>query len=369
MERRKRSAAREAQFWLRYAGGMIRCACLALIAIAMGLAGLAQDKPAYRYFRVGAAADLVAKSTPGYALMGGGTDLDEAFRWLCARAGGGDFLVLRAAGTDAYNPYIAGLEDGKSCKLNSVATLVIPSRQAAAEPFVAEAIRHAEAIFIAGGDQANYVRWWMRTAVQRAINAAIARGVPIGGTSAGLAVMGEWAYSAEGETPGDANLDSATALKDPMGPRVTLVHGFLEIPALKGIVTDSHFVTRDRMGRLLVFLADVNRADQKTKSDGAQIRGLGIDQETAVLLRPSGAAEVVGKGSAYLVEPAKSMTSPVAGLALDSGPLLVRRIRSGERFDLFHVGEVGDFLELTVANGVIHSSPAGVSPYGRDAAK
>ena len=154
-----------------------------------------------------------------------------------------------------------------------------------------------------------------------------------------------------------------------MGPRVTLVHGFLEIPALRGIVTDSHFVTRDRMGRLLVFLADVNRADQKTKSDGAQIRGLGIDQETAVLLRPSGAAEVVGKGSAYLVEPAKSMTSPVAGLALDSGPLLVQRIRSGERFDLFHVGEVGDFLQLTVANGVIHSSPAGVSPYGRDAAK
>ena len=180
-------------FGLRYAGGMIRSVCLALVVSAMAFAGLAQDKPAYRYFRVGAAQDLVAKSTPGYALMGGGADLDEAFRWLCARAGGGDFLVLRAAGTDAYNPYIAGLEDGKTCKLNSVATLVIPSREAAAEPFAAEAIRHAEAIFIAGGDQANYVRFWMGTPVQREINAAIARGVPLGGTSAGLAVMGEGA--------------------------------------------------------------------------------------------------------------------------------------------------------------------------------
>ena len=181
-----------------YAFVMIRSACLAFVVLVVGLAGLAQDKPAYQYFRVGAAADLVAKSAPGYALMGGGADLDEAFRWLCARAWGGDFLVLRAAGTDAYDPYIAGLEDGKSCKLNSVATLVIPSRQAAAEPFVAEAIRHAEAIFIACGDHANYVRFWMGTAVQREINAAIARGVPLGGTSAGLAVMGEWAYSAEG---------------------------------------------------------------------------------------------------------------------------------------------------------------------------
>lgn len=353
----------------RYADGMIRSVCLGIVALATALPGLAQEKPTSKYFRVGAAQDMAAKTTPGYALMGGGADLDEAFRWLCARAGGGDFLVLRAAGTEAYNPYISGLEDGKGCKLNSVATLVIPSREAAAEPFVAEAIRHAEAIFIAGGDQANYVRFWMGTPVQREINAAIARGVPVGGTSAGLAVLGEWAYSAEGDGPGDANLDSATALKDPLGPRVTLVHGFLEIPVLKGIITDSHFVKRDRMGRLLVFLADVNRPEPKEKFDGRQIRGLGIDQEAAVLLRPNGAAEVVGKGSAYLVEPAKSMTSPVAGVALDSGPFLVQRIRSGERFDLFHVGEVGDFLQFIVAHGVVGSSPAGVSPYGRDAAQ
>jgi cyanophycinase len=348
---------------------MIRPVCLGIVALAMALGAFAQEKPAYQYFRLGSAQDVLAKTTPGYALMGGGTDLDEAFRWLCARAAGGDFLVLRAAGTDAYNPYIAGLEDEKSCKLNSVATLVIPSREAAAEPFVAKAIRHAEAIFIAGGDQANYVRFWTGTPVQQEINAAIARGVPLGGTSAGLAVMGEWAYSAEGDKPDDPNLDSATALRDPMGPRVTLVHGFLEIPVLKGIITDSHFAKRDRMGRLLVFLADVNSPEQKKKFGGRQTRGLGIDQETSVLLCPSGAAEVVGKGSAYLVEPAKSLTSSAAGVALDSGPFLVQRIRSGERFDLFHVGEMGDFLQLTVANGVVSSSPAGVSPYGRDAAQ
>ena len=64
--------------------------------------------------------------------MGGGSDLDEAFRWLCQRAGGGDLLVLRATGDDEYNPYIQGL-----CHLNSVATLVIPSREAALDPFVA----------------------------------------------------------------------------------------------------------------------------------------------------------------------------------------------------------------------------------------
>src|SRR5215831_436264 len=98
----------------------------------------------YRYIRTGDNADVTVKPRPGYALIGGGTDLDEAFQFLCDRSGGGDMLVLRADGDDAYNAYILAI-----CRLNSVATLIIPSRDAAANPFVAETIKHASAIFIA----------------------------------------------------------------------------------------------------------------------------------------------------------------------------------------------------------------------------
>jgi cyanophycinase len=114
---------------------------LAFSCLASALHAQTPTATAYKYIRVGNAADAVATPRPGYALMGGGTDLDEAFKWLCERAGGGDFLVLRATGTDAYNPYIQGL-----CKLNSVATLIIPSREAAADPFVARAIAHASGV-------------------------------------------------------------------------------------------------------------------------------------------------------------------------------------------------------------------------------
>lgn len=324
----------------------------------------AQTKPQYQYFRTGSARDVAVSTRAGFALMGGGKDLDEAFQWMCERAGGGDFLVLRATGDDDYNPYIQPL-----CKLNSVATLILPNRAAAMDPFVAQTIAHAEAIFIAGGDQANYIRFWMGTPVQAEINKAIRRGVPIGGTSAGLAVMGEWAYSAEGDKPDDKNLDAKTALADPMGPRVTLVHGFLDIPALKGIITDSHFAKRDRMGRLLVFLADLNTAERKRQSDDRQVRGLGIDQEAAVLLNRNGGAVVVGKGCAYLVEPAKSIALPEAGKPLDSGPFLVQKIRSRQRFDLFHAGQMGDYFQLSVTGGVIHSSRPGDSAYGEETAR
>jgi hypothetical protein len=76
---------------------MIRA--LALVLSTLLTSALAQN-PAYKYIRIGSPDDVATKATAGYALMGGGDDLDEAFRFLCEKGGGGDFLILRAAGDD-----------------------------------------------------------------------------------------------------------------------------------------------------------------------------------------------------------------------------------------------------------------------------
>ena len=132
----------------------------------------------YSYFRVGNPNDISTSTTPGTVLMGGGTDVDAAFQWMCQRSGGGDFLVIRATGTDAYNPYIQTLCPNE----NSVSTLIIPNLSAANDPFVANAIQKAEALWIAGGDQSDYINFWKGTAVETQLNNLIARGAPIGGT-------------------------------------------------------------------------------------------------------------------------------------------------------------------------------------------
>ena len=75
-----------------------------VVGLAAGHAAGCAFAADFRYVRVGNGADApAAASQAGFALMGGGADLDEAFRWLCNRAGGGDFLVLRATGNDEYN--------------------------------------------------------------------------------------------------------------------------------------------------------------------------------------------------------------------------------------------------------------------------
>ena len=283
--------------------------------------------------------------------MGGGKDLDEAFRWLCVRAGGGDFLVLRAAGAGDYNRYIQSL-----CKLNSVATVVIPNREAAMDPFVANAIRHASAIFIAGGDQANYINFWMGTPVQDEMNSAIRRGVPVGGTSAGLAVMGEYVYTAQGDKPDDPNLDGKTALADPISSRVTLVRGFLDIPILMNVITDTHFARRDRMGRLLVFLARLNEPDANPAPKPLGIRGIGVQERAAVLLEPDGKATVVGDGYAYFIDASHAAGSIEEGKPLTISNFAVQKVAPGDPFDLRAWSGDATSYTLSVEAGKIRST-------------
>lgn len=309
----------------------------------------------YKYFRLGNPQDLQTKPVAGIAMMGGGSDLDEAFRWLCDKGNGGDFLVLRARGEDDYNSYVNGL-----CKANSVATLIIPDRKAAEDPAVAEVIRKAEVVFIAGGDQANYIRGWKGTPVENAINDGIAAGKPIGGTSAGLAVQGEFVYGALGDKPDDKDLASTDVLPNPYFDRVTLVREFLRIPHLENLITDSHFAKRDRMGRTLGFLARIMK-------DGwnASPREVAIDEKSAVLVEGDGKGIVVGSGKgAYFLRPTQAPQVCEKDAPLTFREISVYRVPAHGHFDLNSwKGDGGTAYTLSVQQGKIESTQGNHSVY------
>jgi cyanophycinase len=319
------------------------------------LAATLAHAASYQYFRIGNKNDLPTKPTSGIAMMGGGSDLDEAFRWLCEKGNGGDFLVLRATGDDGYNSYIQ-----KLCRMNSVATLIIPDRQAAQDPAVAEIIRHAAVVFIAGGDQANYIRGWKDTPVENTINANVAAGKPIGGTSAGLAVLGEFVYGALGDKSDDNDLASTDVLPNPYFERVTLVRGFLKIPHLENLLTDSHFAKRDRMGRTLGFLARIVQDGWSTSP-----REIAIDEKSAVLVEADGQAKVVGTGKgAYFLRLTRLPDICKAGQPLTFRNVSVNHIPANGHFDLGSwTGSGGTSYSLSVEKGKIESTQAGQAIY------
>ena len=273
---------------------------------------------AYEYIREGAKEDVVKETRPGYVLMGGGSDVAAAFSWMIERANGGDFLVLRATGTGAYNPFIH-----KQGTLNSVATLILKTREASEDPAVLDHIRKAEAIFFAGGDQWHYVSRWKGTALQRVLQERIQAGVPTGGTSAGLAILGQYVFSAEQDS-----ITSGQALLDPFDERMTITSDFLSVPFLDEVITDSHFTARGRMGRLVAFLARI-ATDEKIP----RAHGIGVDEGTAVLLQPDGTALIEGRGSAYFLETTREADECRAGQPLVIRDVRVYRVAKGGRFD------------------------------------
>lgn len=331
----------------------VRISWIALLLAALQSSALAQSP--YNYFRKGAPADVSTKTESGFALMGGGKDQDVAFQWMCKKSGGGDFLILRARGDDAYNDYIASL-----CHQNSVATLVIPSHEAAMDPFVAKTIRNAEAVFIAGGDQANYVRNWQNTPVQDAINELIRRKVPVGGTSAGLAVLGEFSYSAlnDGDAPG--NLGSPETLANPYAKRVTITRNFLKVDLLRRTITDTHFVKRDRLGRLLGFMARIVQDKMSTK-----VNGIGVDERSVALLNEDGQVEVVGTGTgAYFFRPTRTPATCSPGKPLSYNDIEVYKIAPGATFNVktWRSSDASPYL-LNVVDGAIRPPAGNTTPY------
>ena len=257
------------------------------------------------YVRVGNPQDAGSfRGQGGVALIGGGTDYFPAFQWMMSRMGGkGDFLVLGASGSNDiirgnssvdYNQDLYAL--GGS---NSVATLIIPDREAAFDPSVAQIISRADGIFIKGGSQNKYLDWWKGTPVSQAINNSIARGVPVGGTSAGTDVLSQFIYSSEYDST-----RSTQAMADPFDPNLTLDQNFIApnlYPFLNNTYVDTHFENRNRLGRMVTVLA---RIDANGWSRNRQPMGIGINQETALLIEPNGQARVVGNVDASGTPPA-----------------------------------------------------------------
>lgn len=286
---------------------------------------MARENAGYRYYLMGNAENVDVNTQGLIVLQGGGDAVTENFERMAEKGGHGDFVVLRASGGTDYNELIYPL-----CKCDSVETIVFESAEAAYDEFVLNTIRNADALFIAGGDQSNYVRFWQGTPVEDAIQSVIAKPAPIGGTSAGMAILGEFVYAAMGP-----NVTSEVALHDPYFEGVTLTRDFLELPKLGNVITDQHLLERDRMGRTVAFLA-------RLAQDNAlpEVRAIAADRETALHIDPAtGKASVFGTQShqtpyVYFLRAVGPPEVCAEGSPLTSSTVEVSRVGPGGTFDI-----------------------------------
>ncbi len=320
-------------------------AVLLFAAVAAHPAAQAAPKTAtWDYYKAG---DLAA-ARPGMTsgalmLLGGGDWPVPAFRWFVERMGHGHLVILRASGADDLQQDFLNEVGGAA----SVETIVFHSRTAASDPKVMEIVRRADGIFFGGGDQSNYVRFIKGTPLNALLDAHVRAGKPIGGTSAGLAILGAYSYGAMD----GGSLLSTDALQNPLGGGVTLVSDFLHMPYLSHVITDSHFAIRERFGRLLVFVGRL-----ATEQKDPAITGIGIDEKAALCIESDGTGRVysIGRGFAWLVRPMRAPET-LAARPYDVRGVPVVGIGEESALDMrtFAVTRPSFSLSVDVVNGEI----------------
>lgn len=156
------------------------------------------------------------------------------------------------------------------------------SRDEANDPAAADVLDDVTGIFLTGGNQLRLSSVVGGTALGTAVVRAHQRGAVIGGTSAGASAVSTHmvAYGASGATP---------------------KHRMAQISAglglLRNVVVDQHFEQRTRLGRLLAVVAQ-----------SPSLIGLGLDEDTAALVWPDQALEVIGRGAVTVVDGSQVLT-------------------------------------------------------------
>lgn len=156
------------------------------------------------------------------------------------------------------------------------AVLYIDNREAACDSYQIGAIEQATGIFFTGGDQLRLTSILGGSGVDAALRKAFARGTVIAGTSAGASVMS------------DTMIVGGDSSDTPKKSTLSMAHGMGLVPE---VVIDQHFAQRGRINRLLAAVAQ-----------NPHILGVGIDEDTALVVRGDGKCEVIGTQTVTILD-------------------------------------------------------------------
>ena len=203
----------------------------------------------------------------------------------------------------------------RSLGVKHLYNLEINERNEAMMPGNVKVLDDAAGVFFTGGDQIKITSQIGDTPIFERIREIYDDGGVIAGTSAGAAVMSETMLVQGGDENSHVIGDSVR-----MAPGLGLI---------AGVIIDQHFMERGRFGRLIGAVA------QNPKN-----LGIGIDEQTAVVVERGNGFYVLGSGAVYVIDGTEVTYSNVAEEDLKK-TLSIYNVRmhmlsQGDRFDLLN---------------------------------
>jgi len=193
-------------------------------------------------------------------------------------------------------------------------------RSGADSDSLARLLDGATGIWFSGGDQNRLTAALKGSRLERAIHARYRAGAVVGGTSAGAAVMTDPMLTGDERKPGSARRPADSTQVNITIDRDNVVTA-PGLGLLRGAIVDQHFVRRRRQNRLMSLVLE-----------NPSLLGIGIDESTALIVRPDGAWEVIG-ASVVLIFDARSSAITPAGSVLGASGLRVHVLPGGSIFD------------------------------------
>ena len=191
--------------------------------------------------------------------------------------------------------------------------LDVESREDAATPRAMRILEGATGVFFTGGDQLKITSQIGDTPLYSRVQEIFEAGGVIAGTSAGASAMSETMLVAN---DGEASYRIKSALL--MAPGLGLA---------QDILIDQHFSERGRMARLIGAV-----------SQNPRVLGVGIDEDTAIIVEHNRSFVVLGSGAVYIVDGSTTSYSNIgeedSDRTLSSHGLTVHMLSQGDRFDL-----------------------------------
>jgi cyanophycinase len=255
-------------------------------------------------------------------MVGGGGEnygswSDNPYGWFVEKAGFGKIINIDVdEASDWYPTYFESL----GASITSYNLQIATEADANSFPIFQELLS-ANGIFIEGGDQWDYVSTWKNTYVQTAIQSVYDNGGVIGGTSAGLAILGEIVFDGQ-----NGSLTSDQAAYNPYHYRVSITDDFLNI--LPGVFTDSHFNERGRLARLTVMLA---RRNQDNNED---LLGIGVEYKTAFCVDESMIGTVHGEMVTIIHQSDSSEIQCIANEPPRFTDIVFNQLLDGDQYNL-----------------------------------
>jgi len=251
-------------------------------------------------------------------IIGGGNrseSMMKKFIELSNQSNGGKIVIFPMASGSPDEVGQSMVEEFKKLGVQNVEYHNLNREQALKEENV-KILDNVSGVYFSGGDQSRLTEALVHTPIHHKALEIYKQGGVIGGTSAGAAVMSEIMITGDEKR----EVKKGHEFEKIQAKNIITTPGF---GFIKTAIIDQHFVARKRHNRLISLVAE-----------NAELLGIGIDESTAIIVKPDQTFEVIGEQNVIVYDASQAIINILPSHTISGFNIIMHILKAGDKYDL-----------------------------------